>query len=96
VGKGYEPVSKDILYSDPSLELRCVIIPVKEGTKVKIKTNFEAFRKDLYYREGPDKKVSPKVPYEVEGDLIECFSTGRTEKAFFERISYAISKAKCE
>lgn len=89
VNKGYEPVRSDVLYSDPSIELHCVIIPVEEGTRVRVKTIFEAYSKVLFYKETPGKSITEGY-HEFEGDLIECKSTGRTERALFDRLSESL------
>lgn len=90
VGDGYEPVKEGALYDNPSVELHCVVIPLMGGVRVKVKTIFEAFRKDILYRETSDKGIS-KGYYEIEGDFIECRSTGRTERALFDRISKVLT-----
>jgi hypothetical protein len=83
--EGYEPVRADALYQGGSMEVHCVITPDKEGVKVRIKTLFQAFRKDLFYRASTDKDTQLGHD-EIEGDFIECRSTGRTERALIERI----------
>jgi hypothetical protein len=86
---GYEPVRENRLYEDPSLQLYCLVVPSRDGIMVKIKTIFEAFHKDMLYREVVGKDINESY-YEIKGDFIECKSTGRTEKALFDRITNSL------
>jgi hypothetical protein len=83
--EGYEPVLADALYPGGSMEVHCVITPDEEGVKIRIKTLFQAFRKDIFYRASTDEDLQLGHD-EIEGDFIECRSTGRTERALIERI----------
>lgn len=85
-GGGYEPIKKEVLYDVPYIEIHCVIIPLLGGVRVKLKTLFEAFYKDILYRE-TSNKLNNRGYYEIEGDFIECRSTGRIERILFNRIS---------
>ncbi|MBI4721817.1 MAG: hypothetical protein HY769_02260 [Candidatus Stahlbacteria bacterium] len=99
---GYEPVKESELYGESSVEVHCVIIPTgrgatygatSNGTKIRVKTSFVAFRKDILYRETPGK-AEPKTYSEIEGDFIECRSTGRIERTIFTNLLTLLSIEK--
>lgn len=98
VSSGYEPVSENELYEAPFVKLQCSITSVGRKTRLVVTTLFEAYRKEIVYRQ---KSATPpdlitKGYQEFKGEEIKCTTTGEFEHELFSRIPEILLKQRRE
>ena len=96
VSNGYEPISENELYEAPFVKLQCSITSVGRKTRLVVTTLFEAYRKEIVYRQ---KSAAPpdlitKGYQEFKGEEIRCITTGEFERRLFSRIPEILLKLR--
>ena len=96
VSNGYEPISENELYEAPFVKLQCSITSVGRKTRLVVTTLFEAYRKEIVYRQ---KSATPpdlitKGYQEFKGEEIRCTTTGEFERRVFSHIPEILLKQR--